>query len=287
MTFNELYQLAKTQFKDAGIETAALDARVLICHHAGMDQAEFMVSQDKSVGQSVEKEIQQALLRRIDGEPISKILGQKEFWGLDFKVTKNTLSPRPETEILIEQVLRWIREQEKHEETLSILDLGTGTGCIPIALLSELPHAKAILVDKSPSALKIAQENAEKYKMTSRVEFIESDWFTNLGDQTFDIITSNPPYISESEMESLPKEVKNHDPILSLCGGVHGLDPYEIIFSNLNSHLKEGGCAFFEIGQNQLSDIMRLVDDSNLQLCESTKDLAGIERVVQISCGDK
>lgn len=259
----------------------------MICAYAEFDQADFIVSGDKSVDKSVEKNVNESVRRRLSGEPISKIFGMREFWGMDFKVTKDTLSPRPETEILIEQALKWIDRQGRRDDALTILDMGTGTGCIPISLLSELPNAKAIAIDKSATALKIAEENSQKHKMNNRIEFIESDWFTNLECRKFDLIVSNPPYIPNLDKESLPKEVRNHDPSLALFGGVHGLDPYKIIFSKLNTHLNKAGRAFFEIGQNQLSDIARLVDESSLQLCDSEADLAGIPRVVEISCGDK
>lgn len=287
-TYNTFYQSIKQQLRaNQAIETPDLDARVLISAYAGFDQADFITSGDKTVDNSVEKSVFTAVERRLAGEPVSKILGSREFWGMDFKVTKDTLSPRPETEIIIEQALKWIDGQGKRSDALTILDMGTGTGCIPISLLSELPNAVAVAIDKSSAALKVAQENAQKHEMGNRIEFIESDWFTNLGDKKFDLIVSNPPYIPNLDEESLPKEVRNHDPSLALFGGVHGLDPYKIIFSEINSHLKCGGRAFFEIGQNQLSGIVRLVDESNLQLCDSVKDLAGIPRVVEISCGDK
>ncbi|NQZ13564.1 MAG: peptide chain release factor N(5)-glutamine methyltransferase [Alphaproteobacteria bacterium] len=284
-TYNDLYQSFKKRL--AHVDTPDLDARVLICALAGLDQADFIVKRDKIVDTSVEEAVEKAIKRRLKGEPVSKILGAREFWGLDFKVTEHTLSPRPETEIIIERALKWLDREGRLNEKLSILDLGTGTGCIPISLLSELPNATAVAADKSPDALNVAKENAQNHKMIDRITFIESDWFSNLENKTFDLIVSNPPYIPESDIESLPKEVRNHDPILALIGGVHGLDPYEIIFSKINTHLKQDGRAFFEIGQNQLSGIMRLVDESNIQLCDSVADLAGIPRVVEITRGDK
>jgi release factor glutamine methyltransferase len=287
-TYNTLYQSIKQQLRRSeGIETPDLDARVLICAYAGFDQADFITSGDKSVDKSVENYVSDAAARRLKGEPISKILGRREFWGMDFKVTKDTLSPRPETELLIERALKWVDGQGRRAEALRILDMGTGTGCVPLALLSELPNAMAMAIDKSPAAINVAQENADQHKLSERITFIESDWFANLEGQHFDLIVSNPPYIPNLDEESLPKEVRNHDPSLALFGGVHGLDPYEIIFSQLNTHLKYGGRAFFEIGQNQLTGITRLVDESKLELCDSAVDLAGIPRVVEISCGDK
>jgi len=288
MTLNELYQSAKSQLRaNKSIQTPDLDARVLICAYAGLDQADFIVAQDKPVDEAVVKMVDKAGIRRLNGEPISKIIGKREFWGVEFIVTPDTLSPRPETELIIERTLIWLNAQKRTDDALTILDLGTGTGCIPIALLSELKNAKAIAVDLSAEALEVAKQNAEKLGVMNRITFIQSDWFENIKDVQADIITSNPPYIEESARESLPLEVKNHDPDLALFGGVHGLDPYKIIFLKLNSHLKEGGRAFFEIGQNQLDGIARLVDESNLCLCESSHDLAGIPRVVEISYGDK
>lgn len=287
-TYNALYQSIKSDLRQiTGIKTPDLDARVLICEYAGFDQAEFIVSAHKPIDKRVEAKIIDAVQRRTQGEPISKIIGRREFWGMDFIVTPDTLSPRPETEIIIEQALEWLKRQGRLNDPLRLLDLGTGTGCIPIALLSELPNATAVCADISPAALDVARQNAGKHAVINRLSFIESNWFDALVGESFDLITSNPPYIEESSRESLPPEVLNHDPYLALFGGVLGLDPYVIIFPKLNLHLNEAGCAFFEIGQNQLGGITRLVDESNLTLCDSACDLAGIPRVVEISCGDK
>lgn len=287
-TFHELYQSIKSDFRKIdSIDTPDLDARVLICDCAGFDHAAFITSAHKPVPKAIAENIYNASKRRTQGEPVSKIIGRREFWGMDFIVTPDTLSPRPETEIIIEQALDWLSSEGLIDAPIRILDLGTGTGCIPIALLSELPNATAIAADLSGAALNVARQNAEKYKMMDRLSFLESNWFEVLEGESFDLITSNPPYIEESSRESLPVEVLNHDPDLALFGGVLGLDPYKIIFTQLNSHLNEAGRAFFEIGQNQLEGITRLVDDSNLTLCDSVADLAGIPRVVEICRGDK
>jgi release factor glutamine methyltransferase len=169
---------------------------------------------------------------------------------------------------------------------LKILDLGTGTGCIPITLLTELPNATAVAVDVSADALDVAHTNAKKHGVDDRIEFVQDNWFDNV-DGVFDIITSNPPYIPASDIPTLSVEVQNHDPILALSGGNSGLEAYKKIFSSLNDFLKRDGRAFFEIGQNQHESVMRLVDESNLLLRDSRADIGGIPRVVEISCGDK
>ncbi len=287
-TYDELYQSIKSDFRKVdSIDTPDLDARVLICEFAGFDHAAFITAGNIAVQHDIEAKINNAVKRRTNGEPISKIIGRREFWGMDFIVTPDTLSPRPETEIIIEQALSWLNQKGLLDAPLRLLDLGTGTGCIPIALLSELPNAHAVVVDISTPALHVARQNAVKHDMEKRISFVESNWFDALEGESFDLITSNPPYIEESSRESLPIEVRNHDPDLALFGGVHGLDPYKIIFKKLNSHLNKAGHAFFEIGQNQLKHITRLVDESNLTLCDSVRDLAGTPRVVEICCGDK
>jgi len=189
--------------------------------------------------------------RRLAGEPLSKILGLKEFWGLEFQVNEYVLDPRPDTETLIEAVLDYVGGRKS--ETLKILDLGTGTGCVPISLLSELPNATAMAIDISDEALDVARQNVQKHNdqhdISDRIEFRKGSWFEGLEGQNFDIITSNPPYIPDSDIENLSKEVKNHDPVLALSGGDSGLEAYNKIFSSLNNHLKSDGRAFFEIGR--------------------------------------
>ena len=221
--------------------------------------------------------------RRLTGEPLSKILGVKEFWGLELEVNQHVLDPRPDTETLIEAVLAWVDREGLRDAPLNIVDLGTGSGCIPITLLSELPNATATAVDISVEALEVAKQNAQKHKMSSRIDFHQGSWFEGLEGQDFDILTSNPPYIPESDIENLSREVKNHDPILALSGGNDGLDEYKKIIFGLKDKLNGNNRAFLEMGIGQLESLTRLVDESNLLLCDSKADLAGIPRVVEIS----
>lgn len=269
---------------DAGADTPALDARVLIKSVTGLTDADFITGDAAPITDGQAGEIASRIARRAAGEPVSKIIGQKEFWGLEFEVTADTLSPRPDTETLVAAALAWARGRAEH--TLHILDLGTGTGCILIALLRELGHATGVAVDLSPSALDVARRNAARHGVSTRFTGVESDWIKNVKG-TFDLIVSNPPYIPNPDMESLPIEVRNHDPILALRGGADGFDSYREIITAIKPALKPGGRAFLEIGFGQDEKMMRLVDDSALRMVGIWPDIAGIPRVVEISHGEK
>ncbi len=285
MILKDFMQNKRAALEQGGVQNPSLDIRTIVKARLDLSDADLITQSDLDISEDDQKQLEADIKDRLAGKPVSKILGAKEFWGLDFKVTEDTLSPRPETEILIQAVLDFVADREV---SLVILDLGTGTGCIPVALLKELPKARAVAVDLSDRALVVAKENAAAHGVEERVEFITSDWFENLPDEIrFDIITSNPPYIPNPDLDSLPREVKNHDPILALDGGEEGLDPYKIIFRQLTHRLKEGGRAFFEAGQGQAESLVRLVDDSNATLEQVIPDYAGIDRVFEISCGDK
>ncbi|MCI5060361.1 MAG: peptide chain release factor N(5)-glutamine methyltransferase [Alphaproteobacteria bacterium] len=305
MQLSALYAQIRQELLQNNIPNAEMEAKRLIMHHLGLDLGDFILKFGEKVDHLSLERIQEDVGKRIKGQPLSGILQKTEFWGLEFKTTGDTLDPRPDTETLIEAVLKYTLTrfsrcsnhplpqgeggdpQNGEGEGIKILDLGTGTGCIPIALLSELSGARAVAVDISEKALEIARYNAQKHNMLERIEFVQGDWMKGLDDYSFDIITSNPPYIRESDIENLDKEVKNHDPILALSGGNDGLDCYKKIFFNLKKHLNSQNRAFFEIGYDQLSDVMRLVDESNLFTLRSHPDLGGIPRVVEISRGDK
>ena len=284
MELSKLYQQTKETLAQSGIETPDIDARALICHRAGVEHTDFITNGAFEVPESVVKTIKADIQRRITGEPVSRILGVREFWGLEFIVTPDTLDPRADTETLVEAVLKYVKDRQA---PIRILDLGTGTGCIPIALLSELPNATAVAVDYSHAAARVSRENAAKHKMSSRFSVVQGDWMEALKEGVFDVIVSNPPYISPKEIEGLAPEVKNHDPIMALKAEKNGLECYEKIISQLKIHLNEQNRAFLEIGFGQLESLTGLAEESNLRLCDSTADIAGIPRVVEICRGDK
>lgn len=281
MNLKDLYSFVKKQFQGSDIETPDLDARLLIQNACNIAHEDIITNPGLIISADAQLNIENMVRRRLSGEPVSKILGFKEFYGLDFKVTQDTLDPRPDTEILIESALHWARDKQN----LKILDLGTGSGCIAITLLKNIATARATAIEISHKALEIARYNAEEHGVQDRLKLIQSNWFEKCPAEKFDLIVSNPPYIPNPEIENLAKEVQNYDPIQALDGGNDGLEAYKILFKGLKKMLDEDGRAFFEIGFGQHSDIIRLVDESNLQHCDSYSDLAGIPRVVEISVG--
>lgn len=267
-------------FTLAGIDMAALDARVLAAAACRLTEEEMIAQGGSRVGQMENFRLARYTARRLAGEPVSRILGRREFWGMEFSVTPDTLDPRPDTETLVEAALAWARGKAG---PLRILDLGTGTGCILIALLKELPDATGIGVDISAGALAVAGRNAGHLGVDGRIEFREGSWFAPVDGELFDLIVSNPPYIAESEMESLALEVKYHDPRMALTDEKDGLEAYRMIYPQLTNHLKPNGQAFFEMGYTQACPMARIVADSGATLDRIIKDLAGHERVVALS----
>ncbi len=265
---------------EAGIESPALEARRLIKRHFNIDWAEIVASPAKTLPDTTA--LENDLRRRLSGEPLSRIEGVREFRGLEFTLGPDTLDPRPETEILVDWALELFHG--KHPER--ILDLGTGTGCIPICLLKEWQATRGLATDIAPGALEIARRNAETHKVADRLDFQLADWGQGI-EGRFDLVVSNPPYIPESGIGILQKEVRNHDPILALDGGFDGLQAYGKIFSALSRLLKPAGKALFEIGAGQEADIERLAGKYRIRIEAVRPDYAGITRVVEISNGDK
>lgn len=284
VTIQELYKKMCHTLEQAGVDSLRRDARFLMQQATGLDEADFIASPDKEVAQDICDEIERYIKKRVAGEPVSRIFGAREFWGLEFEVTPDTLDPRPDTETLIEAVLASVEDKKA---PLRIVDLGTGTGCILIALLSELPNATGVAVDVSAQALEVAKRNAERHGLSDRLETVQGSWMEPLEGQVFDLIVSNPPYIPAGDIEGLSSEVKNHDPVLALSGGKNGLECYKKIFSQIKNHLNGQNRAFLEIGFDQLESVTRLAEESNLCVCDSTPDIAGIPRVVDITRGDK
>ncbi len=283
MKLSNLYKTIKAQLEKAQIGTADLDARWMIERRTGYRWADIVADGAQMTAPTALEAIEADLQRRIAGEPLSRIYGEREFWGRAFKLSPETLDPRPDTETLIEAVLA----RYKDAPPKTVLDLGTGTGCILVTLLCEFPEATGIGVDLSLGALKTAQENAQAHGAADRTRFNEGSWFAPLEGEHFDLIVSNPPYIAESVIPTLSKAVQNHDPILALSGGEDGLAAYKSIFSQLSAHLNPHGRAFFEIGFDQEDAVTRLGKEYRIRIEVCHRDLAGQPRVLEMSCGDK
>lgn len=215
--------------------------------------------------------------RRLSGEPVARMLGEKEFYGLPLILGDATLVPRPETELLVDRGLALLATTPNAR----ILDLGTGTGAIAIALLASLPDAQAVAVDLSFPAIDTARKNAERHGVGGRVEFRTGSWFEPLQvGERFDLIVCNPPYIETAEIAELSREVRDHDPILALDGGVDGLDAYRIIATRAIEYLNETGSIAVEIGSRQAESVIELFQNAGFSQVRTEKDLAGLDRVV-------
>lgn len=213
------------------------------------------------------------------GIPLTRHYAEAEFWGLEFGLNDATLDPRPDTERIIELAL----ERFPKDAPLRILDLGTGSGCLLISLLSEFPNASGVGADLSSKAIQKAAKNAKFNEVDNRSEWVESDWFKNVAENRFDLIVSNPPYIDSDVIESLDESVKNHDPILALDGGQDGIQAYRHIFSDIFSYLKQDGIGLFEIGFDQKDKIMRLSKNTRIRIARIHDDYAGNPRVAEIA----
>ena len=222
--------------------------------------------------------------RRLEGEPISRIRGWREFWSLRFAVSPATLDPRPDSETLIEAAVGWASRNAVKDRPLRLLDLGTGSGCLLLALLSELPKAQGIGIDINPDALATARRNATSLGLGDRAAFAEHSFTDDLGALgNFDVILSNPPYIPTDEIDGLAVDVKSFDPALALDGGADGMACWTQLLPRLAAVLAVDGMAFVEIGRGQENAVTAAAEKVNLQLCDSHCDLAGITRCLAFS----
>ena len=278
LTVAQALHHAAGQLTAAGIDTARLDARLLLGAVLGLEpQAVF--SQPRLELSAAEQERFAALLARRRGrEPMSHLLGRRGFWTIELKVTADTLDPRPDTETVIEAVLDGLPERGRARR---ILDLGTGTGCILLALLSELGACTGLGVDKSPAALDVARANAHRLGLDGRAGFRLGDWGGGL-EERFDIIVSNPPYIPDGEIDGLEPEVAVFEPRLALAGGPDGLDCYRVLAPQIGCLLAPGGVAALEVGQGQAGAVAALLAAVGLDLQEIRGDLGGVERCVVV-----
>jgi release factor glutamine methyltransferase len=285
-TINEILQKGRRILGQEGIDNPILDARLLLQFVLQATPEDIISHAHRELLPAESVLFDHLLEKHIEGLPISKITGHKEFYGREFKVNEHVLDPRPDTETLIEAVLDFIKHEHPQKTDWSILDLGTGSGCILVTLLKELPQASGVGVDISPTALKMANDNALKHHVESRARFVLGNFNDKMAG-SFDLVVSNPPYIPHAEIQNLQKEVKNHDPILALDGGDDGLNPYKNIFPQLHTLIHPQGMSFFEIGWNQRADIERIANNSRVVVSKVFQDLAGHDRIVAISTGKK
>jgi release factor glutamine methyltransferase len=272
-------RLAKA-FRGAGIDTPELDARILVADALGISRAALMACPERNLSPADIASIADYEMRRRRREPVSRILGRREFRSLSLEIGPTTLDPRPDTEIVVDAVVAVAKEIAT--PNLSILDLGTGSGTIVVAALVELPGATGVGTDIDAAALQIARRNAEQAGLAQRAEFRQADWLTGLTG-TFDIVVSNPPYIPSADIAELEPEVSRFDPRLALDGGPDGLAGYRAILADVHGSLNRGGWIVFEVGYGQAAEVMALCRHYGFEDGEYPRlwtDLAGGVRCV-------
>ncbi|MBC8339041.1 MAG: peptide chain release factor N(5)-glutamine methyltransferase [Rhodospirillales bacterium] len=275
-TLGTLLDEAVLRFEAAGIDSARLDARLLAAHAFGWDASRVIAHPDHMLEPGQREAFEALLVRREGRESVAHIVGQCEFWSLDFTVTGDVLAPRPDSETLIEVALKAFDK----DAAPSILDFGTGTGCLLLALLSEWPEARGLGVDISEAALAVAKNNARRLGLEDRVRFQMSDWDGTVDGQ-FDLIISNPPYIADGDFPALAPEVARHEPRLALSGGADGLDCYRALGPAIARRLAPGARAFVEIGFDQGETAAAVLTSAGLEVLAVHRDLAGNARVIE------
>jgi release factor glutamine methyltransferase len=304
------------QLRDANVPSFTLAAELLLLHTLGKERTWLYAHPEEIISEADTVRFNTMLARRANGEPTQHLTGKQEFWGLDFEVTPDVLIPRPETEHVIEVALdrlalREIRAGRKPTltgEGLKIIDVGTGSGCIAIALAKELPGAQIIATDISVAALAVARRNAVRHAFSDCIQFIERNLLNDatnsdaspsvvgaqhaapllskvstpdaVHSRPFDLIVSNPPYVGRNEKDSLMREVRDHEPELALYGGEEGYEFYADLIAQTAQHLKPGGILVLELGHNSLAAVQPLLDLPNWTNVAVTNDLAGIPRVI-------
>lgn len=267
---------AVARLRSADVDAPRRDARILLAEVLGGDPALVTGYPERPLDETQAARFEFLIRRRAAREPVSRILGRREFWSLAFSVTPDTLDPRPESETLVEAVLARF---EDRTAPLNLLDLGTGTGCLLLALLSELPRASGLGVDLNPEAVAVARHNAESLNLADRADFRAGDWTSDLAG-SWQVIVSNPPYIMDTEIADLAPEVAGYDPRMALSGGPDGLAAYRSLIPQAARLLAPGGTLALEVGAGQAKDVGRLLDAAGLATAGRARDLSGIERCI-------
>lgn len=283
-----------SKLKFSKIPNPEIDARILLSHAINYQNTIYMHN-DISISKKDKNKFYCFLDKRIQGKPVSRILGSRNFWKNNFLINKYTLDPRPDSEVIIDVVTKTFRNSTDH---IQILDLGSGSGCIGLSLIDEIKNTSLLSVDICKKSLEILNKNAHRLNLINKLHCAQINWFDNtwienikiitqkeklFSKNKFDIIVCNPPYIKSSDIEKLQTEVKNHDPLVSLDGGIDGCDSYRAIFKDLRELLAVGGVCLFEIGYDLLDNIKIILKEFNLNLIKVHKDFYGHSRVIEIN----
>ena len=279
-TYRELYEEGRRILEQAGLPDAALDARFLLEEVCGTNLQTLLVFPEKKVTEEEVNQYRAFIQRRKDREPTAMILGEWDFMGLTFRLNKSTLIPEQDTEVLVETALEELKRRGSGEAPLRILDLCTGSGCILLSLLHELRNACGLGTDLSEEALEAARENAVRLGLQERAAFRQGDLWEPVGDERFDLIVSNPPYVPTDVIPTLEPEVRCGEPYAALDGGEDGLVFYRRILKEAAGHLKPSGIIIVESGFDEAAQIAALMQDQKLRGIRTVKDYGGLDRVV-------
>jgi release factor glutamine methyltransferase len=279
-SFADVVARGREQLVAAGIpeDQARLDAELLARHALGWDRAVWLASRRDEAPDPFVSEYAGLLARRLAREPVSLITGAREFWGLQFDTRPGVLIPRFETELIVEEAL----DELARVEAPRIADIGTGSGCLAVALAHELPRARVVATDLSALALDVARSNAKKHGVTDRVRFVLTDMLDGIGD-SFDVIVSNPPYVQSGDREGLAPEVRDHEPALALFGGTDGLDAIRAVVARTPARLAPGGRLIIEFGYDQDERVCAIAQNGGLTVLRIRDDLQGIPRVAVLT----
>ena len=278
-TYNELYLQARRAFREAGIASYSLEARLLLCHATGKTQEKLMQDMQFYTSDAVAAEVERLMQRRLAGEPVAYITGSWEFCGLPMEITPDVLIPRMDTELLAETAVSILKARQADARAL---DLCTGSGCIGCAVAHALPGVRVVMADVSPQALRVAKRNVLLNNLNPRVTCIEAD-ATKAPPMlvgSFDLVVSNPPYIPTTDIWTLDPSVRDHEPLWALDGGADGLDFYRAILKHWKGVIREGGALLFEVGIHQAEEVKKLMLLAGLKNVEGIFDTGGVERVV-------
>ena len=276
LTLVQAWTRAKARLEAAGIDGPVIDARLLVEAAAGASRTDIIADPRRALTEAQEAALEEFVARRERRQPVSHILGRKGFWKIMLSVTPDVLTPRPDTETVVERALRDFPEGR----AFTVLDLGVGSGAILLAILADRPAAKGLGVDVSEAALAVARENAANLGLEPRVALLRGDWTRGLADAGFDLVVSNPPYIPSQDIAGLEPEVRDHEPRLALDGGPDGLDAYRLLAPEILRVLKPGGRFAVEIGFDQSAAVENLFRQAGAREVATAKDLAERDRVV-------
>lgn len=275
-TLVNAWKSAQARLKAAHIDSPAIDARLLLEAATGATRTDILTDPQRQLSAEAAAVLDDYLARREKREPVARILGRKGFWKLLLNLTPAVLVPRPETECLVDMILK----RTMANQAFSMADLGTGSGAILLSVLSERPAARGVGTDISEDALAVARDNAAGLGIENRAALLRTSWGSGLGDSGFDIVASNPPYIRSDVIPTLDPEVKDHDPHLALDGGASGLEAYEALAPEIFRLLRPGGLAFLEIGFDQSQAVEDLMRSAGFHAVETYRDLSNLPRIV-------